>query len=112
MKLTRRDLGKLAVAAIPGAELFNALRAQTSGRNSYALRAQGGDETELEMAAGVQVGMNVPYNFGSRDLAILTRRWRRPSRSEFLSAPSRCGRSPSKRFWAHRQRTDRRPKQT
>ena len=29
MKLTRRDLGKLAVAAIPGAELFTALHAQT-----------------------------------------------------------------------------------
>ena len=69
MKLTRRDLGKLAVAAIPGAELFNALHAQTlpAPELFYALRAQGGTKPNSKFA-GVQIGMNVPYNYGGRDM--------------------------------------------
>ena len=61
MKLTRRDLGKLAVAAIPGAELFNTLHAQTlpAPELFYALRAQGGTKPNSKFA-GVQIGMNVP----------------------------------------------------
>jgi sugar phosphate isomerase/epimerase len=57
MKLTRRDLGKLAAAAIPGAELFAASQAwaqRTAKPNSKV--------------AGVQIGLNVPYNFGGRDM--------------------------------------------
>ena len=65
MKLTRRDLGKLAVAAIPGAELF--ALAQTSGRIFNALRAQRAAKPNSKFA-GVQIGLNVPYNFGGRDM--------------------------------------------
>jgi sugar phosphate isomerase/epimerase len=57
MKLTRRDLGKLAAAAIPGAELFVAQRA-------WAQRAA----KPNSKVAGVQIGLNVPYNFGGRDM--------------------------------------------
>jgi len=57
MKLTRRDLGKLAAAAIPGAELFTASHA-------WAQRAA----KPNSKVAGVQIGLNVPYNFGSRDM--------------------------------------------
>ena len=57
MKLTRRELGRLAVAAVPGAELFVAPHA----------RAQRGT-TPNSRFAGVQIGMNVPYNFGARDM--------------------------------------------
>ena len=57
MKLTRRDLGKLAAAAIPGAELFVAQRA----------RAQRSAKPNSKVS-GVQIGLNVPYNFGGRDM--------------------------------------------
>ena len=71
MKLTRRDLGKLAAAAaIPGAGLFNAVRAQTAlpaPELFNALRAQPGAKPNSKFA-GVQVGLNVPYNFGGRDM--------------------------------------------
>ena len=57
MKLTRRDLGKLAAAAIPGAELLVAspVWAQRAARPNSKV-------------AGVQIGLNVPYNFGGRDM--------------------------------------------
>ena len=48
MKLTRRDLGKLALAAIPAAKLL-------AKPNSYW--------------AGVQVGMNVPYSYGNNNMS-------------------------------------------
>jgi sugar phosphate isomerase/epimerase len=57
MKLTRRDLGKLAVAAIPGAELL-------AGSQAWAQRAA----KPNSKVAGVQIGLNVPYNFGGRDM--------------------------------------------
>lgn len=57
MKLTRRDLGKLAAAAIPGAELLAASQA-------WAQRAA----KPNSKVAGVQIGLNVPYNFGGRDM--------------------------------------------
>jgi Xylose isomerase-like TIM barrel len=57
MKLTRRDLGKLAAAAIPGAELF-------AGSQVWAQRAA----KPNSKVAGVQIGLNVPYNFGGRDM--------------------------------------------
>ena len=57
MKLTRRDLGKLAAAAIPGAELLAASQV-------WAQRAAKPDSK----VAGVQIGLNVPYNFGGRDM--------------------------------------------
>ena len=44
--ISRRDLGKLALAALPGARL---LAAKPDSK-----------------VAGVQIGLNVPYNFGSR----------------------------------------------
>jgi sugar phosphate isomerase/epimerase len=57
MKLTRRDLGKLAMAAIPGAGLLAPPRA-------WAQRAAKPDSK----VGGVQIGLNVPYNFGGRDM--------------------------------------------
>jgi sugar phosphate isomerase/epimerase len=57
MKLTRRDLGKLAAAAIPGAELFAVSQV-------WAQRAP----KPNSKVAGVQIGLNVPYNFGGRDM--------------------------------------------
>jgi len=47
MLITRRDLGKLALAAVPGARLL----------------AAGKPDSKV---AGVQIGLNVPYNFGTR----------------------------------------------
>ena len=47
MLITRRDLGKLALAAVPGAPLLAAAKPDSK-------------------VAGVQIGLNVPYNFGSR----------------------------------------------
>ena len=58
MKLTRRDLGKLAMAAIPGAESSAAPRPR--GRKRAA--------KPNSKFAGVQIGLNVPYNFGGRDM--------------------------------------------
>src|SRR5688572_31448967 len=57
MKLTRRDLGKLAIATIPGAGLLapDAAWAQRAAKPNSKF-------------AGVQIGMNVPYNFGGRDM--------------------------------------------
>jgi sugar phosphate isomerase/epimerase len=48
MFITRRDLGKLALAAVPGSRLFAA--------------------KPDSKVAGVQIGLNVPYNFGSRTM--------------------------------------------
>ena len=56
MKLTRRDLGKLAMAAIPGTLLAPPL--------AWAQRAA----KPNSKVAGVQIGLNVPYNFGGRDM--------------------------------------------
>ena len=47
MLITRRDLGKLALAAVPGAPWLAAAKPDSK-------------------VAGVQIGLNVPYNFGSR----------------------------------------------
>src|SRR5438874_13039159 len=49
MLITRRDLGKLALAAVPGARLLAATKPDSK-------------------FAGVQIGLNVPYNFGSRTM--------------------------------------------
>jgi len=47
MLISRRDLGKLAFAAVPAVRLFAAAKPDSK-------------------VAGVQIGLNVPYNFGSR----------------------------------------------
>jgi len=47
MLITRRDLGKLALAAVPGVRLLAATKPDSK-------------------VAGVQIGLNVPYNFGAR----------------------------------------------
>ena len=47
MLINRRDLGKLALAAIPGARLLAATKPDSK-------------------VAGVQIGLNVPYNFGAQ----------------------------------------------
>ena len=57
MKLTRRELGRLAITALPAASLFPAA----------AAAAQNATKPNSKFA-GVQVGMNVPYNFGGRDM--------------------------------------------
>ena len=57
MRLTRRELGRLAITAIPVSGLLGAgrLAAQSPGKPNSKF-------------AGVQVGLNVPYNFGGRDM--------------------------------------------
>ena len=69
MKLTRRDLGKLAVAAIPAAELLNTLHAEALPAPELfnSLRAQGRTKPNSKVN-GVQIGLNVPYNYGGRDM--------------------------------------------
>jgi sugar phosphate isomerase/epimerase len=57
MKLTRRELGKLAMTAIPVAGIVAPSR----------LGAQGAARPNSKFA-GVQVGLNVPYNYGGRDM--------------------------------------------
>src|SRR6476661_5314226 len=54
MKITRRELGKLALS-VPAASLL--------GRNLSAYSA-----APNSTFAGVTVGMNVPYNFGTRTM--------------------------------------------
>ena len=56
MKLTRRELGRLAMT-IPAAGLLPA--------SSIAAQSRAKPNSKF---AGVQVGMNVPYNFGGRDM--------------------------------------------
>jgi hypothetical protein len=58
MRLTRRDLGKLAAAAIPGTGFLVA---------PWHAWAQSGTKPNSKVA-GVQIGLNVPYNFGGRDM--------------------------------------------
>jgi sugar phosphate isomerase/epimerase len=58
MQLTRRELGKLAISAIPSARLL------TAAPGAWAQRAA----KPNSKFAGVQVGLNVPYNFGGRDM--------------------------------------------
>lgn len=55
MAYTRREFGRLATAALPAACLI-----------PNTLRAQGGEARPDSKWAGVQVGLNVPYNFGGR----------------------------------------------
>jgi sugar phosphate isomerase/epimerase len=58
MKYTRRELGKLALTALPAAHLLG------TPSTAWARRAT----KPNSKFAGVQVGMNVPYNFGGRDM--------------------------------------------
>lgn len=57
MQYTRRELGRLALGGAPAVLLFG-------GR----ARAMAGQARPDSKWAGVQVGMNVPYNFGGRNL--------------------------------------------
>ena len=52
---TRRQFGKLALAALPAAALPHSLSAASWMR-----------QKPNSKWAGVQVGMNVPYNFGTQ----------------------------------------------
>ena len=58
MKVTRRELGRLALSALPASGLLAA---------APLARAQRGAKPNSKFA-GVQIGLNVPYNFGSRDM--------------------------------------------
>ncbi len=58
MTLTRRDFGKVALTALPLAGLGRAVRAAD-------LRQVVRPNSKV---AGVQIGLNVPYNFGSRTM--------------------------------------------
>jgi hypothetical protein len=60
MALTRRDFAKLALAALPTAGWLNG-----SSSGAAPLRAQ----KPNSKWAGVQVGMNVPYNFGTNTMS-------------------------------------------
>jgi sugar phosphate isomerase/epimerase len=55
MSYTRREFGKLALSAIPAANLLPTLRGNLP---------PGADKPNSKVA-GVQIGMNVPYNFGN-----------------------------------------------
>jgi sugar phosphate isomerase/epimerase len=57
MRISRRELGQLALSALPAAAFFAARR--VSARQAAKPNSK---------FAGVQVGMNVPYNFGGRDM--------------------------------------------
>ncbi len=60
MALTRRDFGKLALATVPTAGwLFE---------SDAALAAALAEKPDSKWA-GVQVGMNVPYNFGTNNMS-------------------------------------------
>ena len=54
---TRREAGKLALAAVPGLAVW-----------SNAADAEGGQKPNSKVA-GVQIGLNVPYNFGSNAMS-------------------------------------------
>jgi xylose isomerase-like TIM barrel protein len=58
MKITRRELGKVTLSALPVASLLgiaDRVRAQRPAKPNSKF-------------AGVQIGMNVPYNFGGREM--------------------------------------------
>jgi sugar phosphate isomerase/epimerase len=55
---TRRELGKLALSALPAARLLN---------HAPALAFQGKPNSKVR---GVTIGMNVPYNFGGRSAPV------------------------------------------
>ena len=57
MELTRRGFGRFAMAAVSGARFGG----------PQALRAQSAAKPDSNFA-GVQIGLNVPYNFGGRDM--------------------------------------------
>lgn len=57
---TRREFAKLALAALPGAGLLSAVNRLT------AAEAPAKPNSKF---AGVQIGMNVPYSFGGKDLS-------------------------------------------
>ena len=80
---TRRELGKLALTALPAATLLRSSAFAQSKPNSKV--------------RGVMIGMNVPYNFGGRSAPV----------DEIIdkcvssaSAASSSGLSRSKRFLA------------
>ncbi len=57
MRLTRRDLGRLALSALP---VSGWLSSEAAGAQTVA--------KPNSKFAGVQIGLNVPYNFGGRDM--------------------------------------------
>src|SRR5687767_11880971 len=57
MMYTRRELGKLMLTSIPAATLI--------ARDAFGAQAKAKPNSKF---AGVQVGMNVPYNYGSRTM--------------------------------------------
>jgi hypothetical protein len=61
MLYSRRDLGKLALAAVPASTALGFDRAVASA----SVQAPRPDSN----IAGVQIGMNVPYNFGGRTMS-------------------------------------------
>lgn len=60
MLCTRRELGRLALTAIPAAHLL-------TPHAAAAPRIQGRPDSRVR---GVMIGMNVPYNFGGRSASI------------------------------------------
>jgi sugar phosphate isomerase/epimerase len=64
MTYTRRELARLALTALPAAKLIG-LPCAVTAQTAPGLRAGTKPNSKF---AGVQVGMNVPYNFGGRDM--------------------------------------------
>lgn len=54
---TRRELGKLALTAVPAAHLLRSSSARAQAKPNSTVR-------------GVTIGMNVPYNFGGRNMPV------------------------------------------
>jgi len=89
MTYTRRDFTRLALTAVPAARLIDApLFAAMQGKPNSKV-------------AGVQIGMNVPYNFGGRNMEA----------GQLLKnvvdlglAASSCARSRSRPTWARPRR--------
>ena len=60
MRYTRRQIGQMALGALPAAGLLRPHRAD-AGDGGHA-------RARIRRYAGVQVGMNVPYNFGNNNM--------------------------------------------
>jgi hypothetical protein len=94
MKLTRRELGQLTLSTLPALLVASRASAQRAAKPNSKI-------------AGVQVGLNVPYNFGGREMhpdEVLDRclklnvnaiELRSQPVEQFLGSPAASGQKPS-----------------
>jgi Xylose isomerase-like TIM barrel len=103
MKFSRRDLGRLALAA----PLSAWHQVEPQQVLDAAKRSSRGYNAPNSKVAGVQIGLNVPYNFGSRDmnadeqlnrcvqLGVSAVEMRSQPVESFLGSPAADGRKPT-----------------